>query len=105
MNYTIKAIIVIAAVLAIVAVISLSIVIVLATDLELIPMPTTTIDRQLFTIEEQEDNSIEVYDRSNGTQIAGFDNVGEMLQGMPQVIQNMIKYYANKNLTDIAVVR
>lgn len=66
---------------------------------------TTTIDRQLFVIEEQENRSIEVYDRSNSTQIAGFDNFTEMVKGMPRVIEDMQKYYADKNLTEITVVR
>lgn len=79
--------------------------VVMATDLELIPMPATTIDRQLFSIEEQEDSSIKVFDKSNGTQIAGFNNAGEMLEGMPKVINDMIGYYASKNLTDIIIIK
>jgi hypothetical protein len=79
--------------------------VVLATDLELIPMPAATIERQLFAIEEQEDGSIEVYDRSNGTQIAGFDNATEMIDKMPKMIQQMEEYYADKNLTDIIVMK
>jgi hypothetical protein len=102
MNYTTKAIIVIVAVLAVAAVISLTVVIVLATK------EVVIIDRQLIAIFEQEDNSIEVYDRSNGTQIAGFDNFTEMLHpitGLPKVIQQMEDYYADRNLTDILVIK
>lgn len=67
----------------------------------------TTIERQLIIIEEQEDSSIEIYDRSNNTQIAGFDNFTSMIAGLPEVIEDMKEYYENnENLTkDIVVVR
>jgi hypothetical protein len=63
-------------------------------------------DNMRPSLEEQEDSSIEVYDRSNNTQISSFDNFTSIMAGFPEVIEDMKKYYSGNNtVTDIIVER
>lgn len=52
--------------------------------------------------------SIEVYDRSTGQQIAGFDNVTALLDsetGLNKTLNQMVERYINETITDIVVNR